>query len=263
MGLLNRLPVGPVHNERLRSTKLPNRIIREGINSSPRVNALSPAAEIFYRRLLNVVDDYGRYHASPGTLRGACWPTCPDRISDENVAEYLAECAKPDSRDRRLILLYESDGCMFLQVVDFKQQCRSNSKFPEPDINCLANAEQMLSTSRIRSRIRSRISESQSYTPPEPVQLPKINGVAEFPEMVAEIRRHDAAADDHFARRLMQATLQYAMSVPGFPQEQLDAITDHNVARCIAESYRTGPPGHRTGLLLQRVPKIVHTWSLD
>ena len=39
---------------------MPSRILREGINTSPKVNALSPMAELFYRRLMTVADDYGR-----------------------------------------------------------------------------------------------------------------------------------------------------------------------------------------------------------
>lgn len=86
---------------------------------------------------------------------------------------------------------------------------------------------------------------------------------SEFPEMLSEIRKHDAAADAPFARRLMHTVVQYALSKPDFPPAMYPEINDRNVARCIAESYRTGPPNHGTGLLLDRVPRIVHTWSLE
>lgn len=87
--------------------------------------------------------------------------------------------------------------------------------------------------------------------------------VAEFPHILAEIRKHDAAADEHFARRLMTEVIQKSLSNPKFPRDMLDHITDENVARCVAESYRTGPKDHRAGLLLSRVPGIVMTWSLE
>ena len=51
---------------------MPNRILREGILSSERVDALSEGAEILYRRLMSVVDDYGRYFAHPTLIRSAC-----------------------------------------------------------------------------------------------------------------------------------------------------------------------------------------------
>lgn len=35
---------------------MPSRILREGILTSERVNALAPLEELFYRRLMSVVD---------------------------------------------------------------------------------------------------------------------------------------------------------------------------------------------------------------
>lgn len=90
-----------------------------------------------------------------------------------------------------------------------------------------------------------------------------IDGNAEYPLVLAEIRKHDAAVDDFFARNLVQTVLQFALSNPKFPQAELDALTDVNIARCVKESYRTGPPNHGTGLLLKRVPSIALTWSLE
>ena len=40
---------------------MPNRIIREGILSSDRVDQLDPPAEVFYRRLMSKVDDHGLF----------------------------------------------------------------------------------------------------------------------------------------------------------------------------------------------------------
>lgn len=115
-------------------------------------------------------------------------------------------------------------------------------------------------TPRARDRteqIQNR-TESEAETP-----QPALNGTAEFPAVLAEIRKHDAAADDVFARRLMMTVVQSALSNPKFPRDQLDNLTDENVARCVAESYRSGPKNHGTGLLLNRVPGIVLTWSLE
>ena len=58
---------------------MPNRILREGILTSERIERLDWAEEVFYRRVMSVVDDYGRYYARPALLRriwlalhGAC-----------------------------------------------------------------------------------------------------------------------------------------------------------------------------------------------
>lgn len=96
--------------------------------TSERVASLSWPAEVFYRRLMSVVDDYGRYFAKPMALRAACYPMQLDRVKDAEIEKWLIE-----SRDARLIKLYDSDGQTFLELLDFRQQVRAKkSKFPEP-----------------------------------------------------------------------------------------------------------------------------------
>lgn len=108
---------------------MPSRIVREAINSSQRVNRLSPGAELLYRRLISVVDDYGRFYASPITVRGACWPTNPEKVGHTEVVAWLTECT---IGPRPLIVLYEVDGAKYLLIDEFGQQQRSKSKFPPP-----------------------------------------------------------------------------------------------------------------------------------
>lgn len=124
---------------------MPSRIIREGIISSPRINALSLGAEVFYRRVMTVADDYGRYHASPVTLRGALWPICPEKVTEKQIVSWLSECL---ATANPLIIIYEVQGCTYLQITDFGQQIRGKSKFPAPEEgkpnnpNCLSDDEQ-------------------------------------------------------------------------------------------------------------------------
>jgi hypothetical protein len=73
---------------------VPNRIVRPGILSSDRVNALSPDAEVFYRRLMSVADDYGRFVADWRVLRSELYPLLADRVTQEQIESRLAECAK-------------------------------------------------------------------------------------------------------------------------------------------------------------------------
>lgn len=142
---------------------MPVRLVREGINSSPRINALSRGAELFYRRLMSVVDDYGRFHASPATLRGSCWPTHPEHVQEHEVLEWLTECLQVHSKclaiDKQdedspdpLMLLYESGGCKYLQLTGFKQQTRSSSKFPEPAKQLLSSCLENVQPRRRRRR---------------------------------------------------------------------------------------------------------------
>lgn len=107
---------------------MPSRILREGILTSERVAALSWPAEVFYRRLHSVVDDYGRYFAKPMALRAACYPMQLDRVKDSEIEKWLTE-----SQDAQLIKIYAVDDQTFLELLDFRQQIRAKkSKFPDP-----------------------------------------------------------------------------------------------------------------------------------
>lgn len=109
---------------------MPSRILREGILSSERVDALASwGSECFYRRLMSVVDDFGRYYANPSLLRAACYPLKLDKVSNADVEKWLAECA-----GAALVSTYECGGKRYLQMHDFRQQERAKtSRFPSPD----------------------------------------------------------------------------------------------------------------------------------
>jgi len=66
---------------------MPNRIIRENILSSEPVCSLDWATEVFYRRLLSVVDDY---------------PLQVDRVREADISRWMAICQKAG-----MIVLYQ------------------------------------------------------------------------------------------------------------------------------------------------------------
>jgi hypothetical protein len=108
---------------------MPSRVIREGILTSEPVNALSPQAEVFYRRLLNIVDDYGVWHASIKLLRAYLFPLQLDRVSEVDIAGWMEDCRK-----EKLVKVYEKEGSKYLLVTKFDQQVRTKrSKHPLPD----------------------------------------------------------------------------------------------------------------------------------
>lgn len=110
---------------------MPDRIVRAGILSSDPVNRLSWAAEVFYRRLHSVVDDYGRYDGRPTMLRAHLYPLKIDRVSDADVGKWLAECATAG-----LVSVYQVSGFPYLEVLKFGQRVRSaSSKWPAPPAN--------------------------------------------------------------------------------------------------------------------------------
>ena len=107
---------------------MPNRVLREGILTSPKVALLETDEELFYRKLHSVVDDFGRYHANPMLLRAACYPLKLDRVSDKNIEKWLKACETAG-----LVRLYAANGQPYLEVLDFRQHTRAkSSKFPEP-----------------------------------------------------------------------------------------------------------------------------------
>lgn len=106
---------------------MPNRIVREGILTSERVDTLDWPAEVFYRRLLSKVDDHGLYDARPSILRSALFPLRVDRVREADCTRWIATCVKAG-----LIALYEHGGKPYLKVLNTQWQERSQPKYPIP-----------------------------------------------------------------------------------------------------------------------------------
>lgn len=90
------------------------------------VNNLPWDAELFYRRLMSVVDDYGRYSALPQLLVSRCYPLQVEKVTKAQVSKWMKLCSA-----QGLIVLYESvEGKPLLEIQHFNQRTRTNSKFP-------------------------------------------------------------------------------------------------------------------------------------
>jgi hypothetical protein len=140
----------------VRKDSVPNRILRDGILRSEKVAKLTPTAELFYRRLMSVADDYGRYYANEALLLSDCYPIRPAWADAEMIALSLAECVQIG-----LILTYEVSGTKFLEIANFEQRIRPNqkSKFPPP-------AEIRRDSREISAKAESE-SESEAYAEAE------------------------------------------------------------------------------------------------
>lgn len=125
---------------------MPNRILREGILTSPRIAKLGWAEEVFYRRLHSVADDFGRYFADVGLLRAACYPRQLNKVSDSDVEKWLRACV-----DAALVRVYPAqDGERYLEIADFGQQIRAKkSKFPDVPSGCVASGTQAPSNAHL------------------------------------------------------------------------------------------------------------------
>lgn len=128
---------------------MPNRMLREGILTSERVNALDWEAEVFYRRLMSVVDDFGRYSAHPALLRAALYPLKLEIVRDATI-ERLLKIVEQAS----LVRVYEVESKRYVELLDFKQQVRAKtSKYPSFDertqSTCAAHAKQLFSDAHL------------------------------------------------------------------------------------------------------------------
>jgi hypothetical protein len=128
---------------------MPVRLLREGILTSERINTLSPSAEVFYRRLMSVVDDFGRYYSTPSVLRAACYPLRVDAVTDENIRSWLSECeAATDPEGVPLVAVYAVKGRGYLQLDAVNPPRAKKSKYPGPADWSPTSPEQILASER-------------------------------------------------------------------------------------------------------------------
>lgn len=148
---------------------MPNRILKDSICTSDSIDTLSPEAEIFFYRLIVQCDDYGRFDARPSVLRARCFPLRLDRITDQDVSDWLNELIAT-----KTVEVYEVNGKPFLQFTSWSehQQVRAaRSKYPPP-MKRDSNGNQPLASASecARNPIQSE-SESESnpvVAPPAP-----------------------------------------------------------------------------------------------
>lgn len=151
---------------------MPNRILRDGILTSVPVSQLSWAAEVFYRRLMSVADDHGRFHAMPKLLRAACYPLQIDKVSDADIGKWITECVTAG-----LVSVYSaSDEKRYLEIVKFGQQVRSKSKFPDPLVAHDSNCNQLTADAHLDVSVFGDVCEGVK-TPLPPLPPVVVDGV--------------------------------------------------------------------------------------
>ena len=108
---------------------MPNRYIRESAIESDAVNSLNWQTEVFYRRLLNRVDDFGRYTAHPSLLRASIFPLQLNKVRDSDMSRLLAECEKAG-----LLFVYSTNGKPQLVLNKWEKGRAINSQYDPPPI---------------------------------------------------------------------------------------------------------------------------------
>ncbi len=106
---------------------MPSRLLRDGILDSEAVNKLKPPEEVFYRRLMSVVDDFGRFDGRPQVLRGRLYPLRIDDVREADISRWIAACEKAG-----LIALYSHDGKPYILFGKLGSPRAKESKYPPP-----------------------------------------------------------------------------------------------------------------------------------
>ena len=143
---------------------MPNRIIKESICVSRKVNSLTAEEEVFFYRLLVNCDDFGTFYGDPEVLAGKLYPR--RRCTAEKVKRWRDRLA-----DVGLIRIYEVDGEEYIEVqkwLDHQQKRSQTRKYPYPEgledsasecnrvIADDSNGLQMSPKTRTRTRTRTR-----------------------------------------------------------------------------------------------------------
>ena len=111
---------------------MPNRILKESICTSDKIEQLSSFAEIFFYRLIVNADDFGRMDGRAAVLRSRLFPL--KDVRNSQIEEALRELATVE-----LVSTYIVDGKPFVSLPawDRHQQIRAKkSKYPAPDEAC-------------------------------------------------------------------------------------------------------------------------------
>lgn len=112
--------------------------------TSERVDQLEPPEEVFYRRLLNKVDDHGLYDARVSILRANLFPLRLEKVREADISRWMAACQKAG-----LIALYENGGKPYLVAFNTGWDKRSKPKYPLPPENICKQVQTTDNTSTV------------------------------------------------------------------------------------------------------------------
>ena len=113
-----------------RGRRMPNRVIKESIWTSPNLNRLSDVAERHFFRILCLPDDFGCCELTPLVVKGKCYPL-KENITIDMVKQWNTELEEED-----IIRTWNLNGRIFAYFPTFGAHQRIRSlhlrKTPEP-----------------------------------------------------------------------------------------------------------------------------------
>ena len=117
---------------------MPNRIIKESIHGSEKLNTLTDFQYRLWVGLITYVDDYGRGDARPAIIKGTVFPL-RDRVTAKDIQEALLALAGAGC-----VGLYEVDGKPYLYFPNWERHQRiqtKKSKYPAPQESTVIHRE--------------------------------------------------------------------------------------------------------------------------
>ena len=142
---------------------MPNRVIKESIRTSKKVNALSDFEFRLWLYLITYVDDYGRGSADPELIKNLVFPRRKG-ITEQQIQKALDSLANTG-----MVILYEYDEEPFLYFPNWDKHQRiqsKKSKFPDPaDGDLSPSSTVTYGDARPRARVLNPIQiQSESNT---------------------------------------------------------------------------------------------------
>ena len=166
---------------------MPNRLIKDSIRFSEKVNSLSDFQFRLWVSLITYVDDYGRGDARPAVIKGTCFPL-RDRITNKDIDAALNALAGAGC-----VSLYKVDGKPYLYFPNWQshQNIRNKkSKFPAPE-NATCNQLHTIASNceQMKANVTVIQSESESESNPKPRVSALDAALNDFAEMRKKMRK--------------------------------------------------------------------------
>lgn len=170
---------------------MPNRLIKESICTSDKINGLSDFHFRLWACLITYVDDYGRGDARAAIIKGRCFPL-RDKVTVKDIESGLQALSESDC-----IRLYRVNGEQYLYFPNWsKHQSIRNqkSKYPSPDeADCSPDTSEDNCMQLNSIDCKSSRNPIQSESNPNPNPNPKTDAIASmFARFWTAYPRHEA-----------------------------------------------------------------------
>lgn len=239
-----------------------DRLIRGGMIDSDRVNKLTWAGEVFYRRLQQVADDFGRMDARENILRTSMYPLKLNQVCEADVVKWMDECSNAG-----LVSRYEVGQKRYLEIINFGQRMKfPKQKYPPPEINTNFTGseekrrdieEEVEVETEERENVRTRVNVFKIFLKKMPEKYPDYDSKVqiEFQKLNREINEKEQGLTGDALKKLQNYYNEKIKILHGkrkkIIQEESDKFFDH---------YEAHEWKHKDGSPINNMPASVNNW---